>query len=173
VDVRHGEGIRGPLADAVLKRLYGMDLRVSDVRRAILANPFAEGDDRHLEVGRRDGKTVVLRASARIGHREEVVLGVVGDEPVVEEWLVLDRDGATVQRTSFAGYREVGGILRPMRATVERPTDGVKLSFHATGPEINVEIADASFRHLFPPNISVKQWDEHGRPVDAARAGED
>jgi hypothetical protein len=91
----------------------------------------------------------------------------------VEDWWVRDRDGATVQHTSFGGYREVGGILRPMRATVERPADGVKLSFHATNPEINVEIADASFSHLFPPNIAVKQWDEHGRPVDATRASED
>jgi hypothetical protein len=173
VDLRHSEGIRGPLTDAVLRRLYGMDLRVSDVRSAIVANPFAVGDISRLDAGARDGKTVVFRASERIGHREEIVIGVIDGEPVVEDWWVRDQDGDTAQHTSFSAYRDIGGILRPMRATVERPADGVKLSFHAINPQMNLDIADSSFLHLFPHNIDVKRWDEHGRPVDAPRAGED
>lgn len=173
VDIRHGEAIHAPLTDGLLKRLYGMDLRVSDVRSAILANPFAAGGSSLLEAGLRDGKTVVRRPSERLGHQEEIVVGLLGDEPVVEDWWVRDADGHALQHTSFRSYREVGGILRPMRATVERPTDGMTLSFDATNPELNIELPDTSFRHLFPPGIPVQRWDENGNPVDAPRPSED
>jgi outer membrane lipoprotein-sorting protein len=173
VDITHREAIRAPLTDALLKRLYGMDLRVSDVRSAIGANPFAVGDNSRIDVGFSGDKTVVTRPSERIGHAEEIVIGRVEGEPVVEEWRVRNRDGATVQHTSFEDYREVGGILRPMTATVARPRDGVRVSFHATNPELNLDIADSSFEHRFPAGITVKRWDENGQPVDAARPSED
>jgi outer membrane lipoprotein-sorting protein len=173
VDVRHGEAIRAPLTDALLKRLYGMDLRVSDVRSAIVANPFAVGDTTRLKVGVAGDRTVVTRPSERIGHTEEIVIGLVSGEPVVRDWWVRDRDGRTVQHTTFDDYRDIGGILRPMTATVARPRDGVRLSFHATNPELNLDIPAQSFQHAFPPGIEVKRWDENGQPVDPARASED
>ena len=154
VDIRHGEGIRAPLTDGLLRRLYGMDLRVSDVASAIAANPFAIGDPSRLEAGSRGGKTVVTRPSERLGHREEIVIGEVAGEPVVEDWWVFDDDGVVVQHTSFRSYREVGGVLRPLRATVERPGDGMTLSFQATNPEVNIELPSGSFEHTFPPSIT-------------------
>ena len=173
VDIRHREAIRAPLTDALLKRLYGMDLRVSDVRSAIFANPFAVGDNSRMDVGAKDGKIVVTRPSDRIGHAEEIVIAHREGEPGVEGWWVRDREGRTVMHTSFRDYRDVGGILRPMTATVARPRDGVRLSFHATNPELNLDIPDSNFQHMFPPGIEVKRWDEHGQPVDAARPSED
>ena len=105
VDIRHREAIRAPLTDALLKRLYGMDLRVSDVRSAIFANPFAVGDNSRMDVGAKDGKIVVTRPSDRIGHAEEIVIAHREGEPVVEGWWVRDREGRTVMHARHAAQR--------------------------------------------------------------------
>lgn len=157
VHLREGHGFRGPLTDDLLRREFGMDIRISDVRSAIYADPFQDGLGDDVQVATQGDHVIVRRLSRRVGHVEEIHISHVGTEPVVDEWWVRTPEGDEVQHVRFWNYQAVGGILRPLDALIERPKDDARLRFHAVDPEINLDLSDASFRHTFPPGADIRQ----------------
>jgi len=159
VHLREAHGMRGPLSDDLLRRQFGMDIRMSDVKSAIYADPFADGIGDGIEVGRQANRVVVTRPSERVGLVEELHIQRVKGEPVVAEWWVRDKKGRVIQHMRFWNYTDIGGILQPLDAEIERPGDDTRLRFRAVQPELNREIQDASFQHTFPPGAEVEQID--------------
>ncbi len=157
VHLRESDGFRGPLTDDVLHREFGTDIRISDVKSAIYANPFEDGLGDGVEVDAQGDDVVVRRVSQRVGHVEEIRIALVGAEPVVEEWWVRTTDGGTVQYVRFWNYERVGGILRPLDVVIERPGDDTRLHFRAVGPEVNLGLSDGAFQHTFPPGADIRQ----------------
>ena len=64
--VNEEEVILEPLEDQVLQEIFGVDLRVSDVRSAIFANPFLDGRTRELSLAHSGAKYVVTRPRYRL-----------------------------------------------------------------------------------------------------------
>ena len=157
VYLRESEGILGPLTDGLLRQQFGMDVRISDVISAIYANPFADGLGADVSAARRGDRIVIKRASQRLGDVEEIHVGTVDGEPVVLGWWVREKGAAVVQHVRFGDYREVGGVLRPLDARIDRPGDRTRLRFRSVKPEVNQDIPDARFDHAFPPSAIVKE----------------
>ncbi len=136
----------GPLSDGVLREIFGIDLRVSDVLSAIFANPFL---DRRTEgftsVESSGTKFILTRPGVKSGHVETVTLYVREDEPRVTEWHIHDENGVLQQRAAFSDYREVSGILRPHKVEIERPLEQTRVAVNITKVELNVEINDSKF----------------------------
>ena len=57
--INEEEVIFEPLEDQVLQEIFGVDLRVSDVRSAIFANPFLDGRTHELSLAYSGAKYVV------------------------------------------------------------------------------------------------------------------
>jgi hypothetical protein len=134
-----------PLADGVLREIFRMDLRVSDVRNAIFANPFLDGNTNITLLAHSGAKYVVTRPGSENGQTEEITIFVRNDEPEVHTWIIRDENGGILQHAKFSDYREVGGILHPHKVEIERPPEQTRVTFKATKPEINVEIHDNRF----------------------------
>ncbi len=60
-----------------------------------------------------------------------------------------------VQEITFSKYREIGGILRPLKAVVYRPDDLSKISIESVDPEVNVKLADDTFELSIPKDAKV------------------
>ena len=154
--VREYEGIEAPLRDDVLRRLFRMDIRVSDIRTAIVADPFIDYAKPPTGIERRDGRTVLTRPSARKSYVDEITIEEFDGQTVVKEWRIRPESGGdTEQITRFTDYREIGGVLRPMEVTIERAKDATRLRFRVSEAEMNPSLADASFDLSFPPNAKV------------------
>ena len=143
--VNEEEVIFEPLADQVLQEIFGVDLRVSDVRSAIFANPFLDGRTGELALAHSGAKYVVRRPGVAAGQIEQITIFVRNSEPQVSDWEVRDTNGTTIQRAKFSDYREVGGILRPHKIEIERPTEKTKVELKIIKPEINLDIHDSKF----------------------------
>ena len=139
------EAIIAPLADGVLQEIFGIDLRVSDVRSAIFANPFLDGSTKALSLAQSGVKYIVRRSSVKAGQIEEVTIFMRDSEPTVRDWNIFDEDGAIFQKTRFSDYRDVGGILRPHKVEVQRPIEKTRVVLKVVKPEINLEINDTKF----------------------------
>ncbi|MCG9131904.1 hypothetical protein J5I95_09510 [Candidatus Poribacteria bacterium] len=136
----------GPLADGVLREIFGVDLRVSDVLSAIFANPFLDGRiDAFTSVETSGAKFTITRPGVQKGHVETIILFVREDEPRVTAWHIHDENGTLQQRASFADYRQVGGILRSHRVEIERPLEQTRVTVKIAKAELNVEIKDSKF----------------------------
>ena len=136
----------GPLSDGVLREIFGVDLRVSDVLSAIFANPFLDGrTDNFISVETSGAKWTITRPGIKDGHTERITLLVRDGEPRVTEWRIHDEDDVLQQRATFANYREVGGILRSHRVDIERPLEQTRVSVKIAKVELNVEIKDSKF----------------------------
>lgn len=143
--VNEEEVIFEPLEDQVLQEIFGVDLRVSDVRSAIFANPFLDGRTRELSLAHSGAKYVVTRPGVVAGQIEQITIFMRDSEPQVSDWEVRNRGGTTVQRAKFSDYREVGGILRPHKIEIERPIEQTRVMLKIVKPEINLNINDSKF----------------------------
>ena len=143
----------GPLSDGVLREIFGIDLRVSDVLSAIFANPFIDGrtDDLkpiesfHPVLSGVPTRFVMTRPGIQKGHVEKITILIREDEPRVMEWLIHDESGTLQQRASFSDYRSVSGILRPHKVEIERPLEQTRVTVKIAKVELNVEIKDSKF----------------------------
>ena len=143
--VNEEEVIFEPLEDQVLQEIFGVDLRVSDVRSAIFANPFLDGRTSALSLAHSGAKYVVRRPGIAAGQVEQITIFVRDAEPQVTDWEVHDSSGTTIQRAKFSDYREVGGIIRPHKIQIERPVEKTRVELKIIKPEINLDISDSKF----------------------------
>ena len=143
--VNEEEVIFEPLEDQVLQEIFGVDLRVSDVRSAIFANPFLDGQTRELSLAYSGAKYVVTRPGTAAGQIEQITIFVRDSEPRVSNWEIRDKSGTTIQQAKFSDYREVGGILRPYKIEIERPIEKTRVVLRIVKPEINLDISDTKF----------------------------
>ena len=143
--INEGEVIFEPLEDQVLQEIFGVDLRVSDVRSAIFANPFLDGRTHELSLAYSGAKYVVTRPGIAAGQIEQITIFVRDTEPQVNDWEVRDATGTTIQRAKFSDYREVGGISRPHKIEIERPIEKTQVVLKIIKPEINLDINDSKF----------------------------
>ena len=139
------EAIFERLEDGVLREVFGMDLRISDVRSAIFANPFLDGRTNELELESSGAKYVVKRPGGKAEHLEEITVLLRDGEPIVRQWNIQDRAENIIQRVEFSDYRDVGGVPRPHRVEIERPIEHTRVVLKIIKPEINVEINDSKF----------------------------
>lgn len=143
--VNEEEVIFEPLEDQVLQEIFGVDLRVSDVRSAIFANPFLDGRTSELSLAHSGAKYVVRRPGITAGQVEQITIFVRDAEPQVTDWEVRDARGTTIQQAKFSDYREVGGIIRPHKIQIERPVEKTRVELKIIKPEINLDISDSKF----------------------------
>ncbi len=139
------EGYSGELSDGILQKIFGIDLRVSDVLSAIFANPFLDGRTEKLKIMNSGQKFVVNRLGVEDGHTETITLLVKEGEPRVTEWHINDKDKVLQQSVVFSDYREVDGILRPHKVEIERPLEKTRVVVKMTKVQLNVEIPDSKF----------------------------
>ncbi len=159
--VAENELIQGELSDGVVKDIFDVDLRVSDVRSSIFANPFLDGNVDELQVESYGDEYVIRRSSTRSGCQEEI--SVLARNEAVKSWKVVDEDGKLVQEITFSRYQEVGGILRPLKAAIHRPADGTHISIESINPEINVELAEVIFDLPVPDGAKIYQLSDYGK----------
>lgn len=143
--VNEEEVLLEPLEDQVLQEIFGVDLRVSDVRSAIFANPFLDGRTSELSLAHSGAKYVVRRPGITADQIEQITIFVRNSEPQVNDWEVRDTGGTVIQRAKFSDYREVGGILRPHKIEIERPIEKTRVELKIIKPEINLDINDSKF----------------------------
>lgn len=156
--IAENEMIVGELSDGVIKDIFDVDLRVSDIRSSIFANPFLDGNTNEIELESYGDEYVIRRASTLAGYREEIT--ILARNTVVSKWEIIDPEGNKVQKVSFSRYQKVGGILRPLKAVIYRPMDGTRISIESINPEINVELAETTFNFPTPENAKVIQLSE-------------
>ena len=149
--VNEQEAYLGALEDQVLQDLFGMDLRVSDIRNAIFANPFLDGRTKELSLVQSGAKYTVTRPGVKEGQIEDITIFVRNAEPTVSDWNIRDKSGTTIQKTRFSDYRDVGGLLRPHQVEIERPIEKTRVVLKIVKPEINAEISDTKFQFDFLP----------------------
>ena len=136
----------GALSDGVLREIFGVDLRVSDVLSAIFANPFLDGRTTpFISVESSGAKFVIKRPGVETGHVETITLFIREDEPRVTAWDIHDENGMLQQHVTFTDYREVSGILRPHKVEIERPLEQTRVAVTIAKVELNVEIKDSKF----------------------------
>lgn len=139
------EAIFERLEDGVLREIFGMDLRISDVRSAIFANPFLDGRTDELRLISSGAKHVVKRPGVKVEHLEEITILLRDTEPTVSQWKILNQAGDIIQQVKFSDYRDVGGIPRPHHVEIERPTEHTRVVLKIIKPEINIDINDSKF----------------------------
>ena len=135
----------GELSDGILKKIFGIDLRISDVLSAIFANPFLDGRTEKLKMTGSGQKFIITRPGVEAGHKETITLLVEDDEPRVTEWYINDKDKVLQQSVVFSDYREVDGILRPHKVEIERPLEKTRVVVKMAKVQLNVEIPDSRF----------------------------
>jgi len=153
--VAENEVIVGDLSDEAIKDIFNVDLRVSDVHSSIFANPFLGGNVSELQVESYGDEHLIRRPSTYAGYREEI--SILARDVVVNKWRIMDAQGKVVQEIAFSKYREVGGILRPLKAVIYRPADETRLSIEAANPEINMELPEITFDLPIPEGAKVYQ----------------
>ena len=137
---------QGPLSDGVLREIFGVDLRVSDVLSAIFANPFLDGrTDNFTSVESSGAKFTITRPGVKDGHVETITLFVRDGEPRVTDWHIKDKNGVLQQHVTFSDYRKVSGILRPHKVEIERPPEQTRVAVNIAKVQLNVEIKDSKF----------------------------
>ena len=130
----------------VLREIFGVDLRVSDVLSAIFANPFLDGHTADfISVESSGAKFIIKRAGAQTGYVETITLFIRDGEPRVTEWHIHNENGTLEQHAIFGDYREVSGILRPHKVEIERPLEQTRVAVKIAKVELNVEISDSKF----------------------------
>ena len=143
--VNEGEVMFEPLEDQVLQEIFGVDLRVSDVRSAIFANPFLDGRTHEASLAHSGAKYVVTRPGIVAGQIEKITIFARDSEPRVSSWEIRDKNGSIIQQAEFSDYREVGGILRPHKIKIQRPIEKTRVELKIVKPEINLDINDSKF----------------------------
>lgn len=152
--VAENELITGDLSDEVIKDIFDVDIRVSDIYSSVFANPFLDGNTTKLQMDRYKAGYLVRRPSTRADYREEISIEA-RDDVFVSKWQVLDTKGNLTQEITFSKYQEVGGILRPLKAVIRRPGDETIISIESFKPEINVEFPERTFDLPTPDGAKV------------------
>ena len=153
--VTENELMIGEVSDEVIKDIFGVDLRVSDVRSSIFANPFLDGNISDLKVESYGDEWIIRRPAALTGYREEI--SILARNVTVTRWQIMDSEGTMVQEITFSRYQKVGGILRPLKAAIYRPADGTRISIESMDPEINLELAEMTFDLPVPDSTKIIQ----------------
>jgi len=155
--IQEKRAIEAQLTDEVLTKIFNLDMRVSDVRNAIFANPFLDGNTKNIRMTSSGDKFLIKRPSLRENHTEEIMVTLIKNtDVVVTNWKLLDSEGNLVQNMKFDDYREVGGILRPLKVAIHRPVEGTEISFNSVQPEINSEFKDDVFQIRLPPGTEIQ-----------------
>jgi outer membrane lipoprotein-sorting protein len=150
------EAISDKLSDELLERVFGIKIRVSDVRGAVLANPIFGKDREKLKVGGRGkGEYAIRFKSERM--LEEVWVKELNGRYVVSRWIIYDEDGEPLQDTSFSSYSLVDGLPKPLKVTVLRAREETKITFSASNPQVNTDIPDSIFSVEIPPGVAVRR----------------
>ena len=158
--VTENEVIMGDLSDGVIKEIFDIDLRVSDMLSSIFANPFLDGNVDDLEAEGYGDEWILRRSSTLSGHREEI--SILARNTTVTKWRVIDSEGNVTQEIAFSRYQKVGGILRPLKAVIDRPSSATRISIECVNPEINVELAEATFNLPIPEGAKIVQFSDPG-----------
>jgi len=158
--VVENELIDDKLKDSVIKDLFDIDLRISDIKSAIFANPFLDGNTNDLQIETFDDEYVITRQSLREGYTEEII--IMAKDTSINRWRLKNADRQIIQEISFSKYREIGGILRPLKAVVYRPEDLTKITIESIDPELNVIINDETFKISVPNNVDVYKFKDKG-----------
>ncbi len=153
--VNENELIQGQLTDTVMKDIFDIDIRVSDIKSAIFADPFLDGNIDDLNIENYGDEYVIKRPSELKGFTEEI--SIQTKDITVNRWRIKDADGKITQDISFSKYRAIGGLIRPLKATVNRPLDRTTISLESVSPEINVKIDDDVFSFSVPENAKIYQ----------------
>lgn len=139
------EAYIGKLSDGILRKIFGVDLRVSDVLSAIFANPFLDGRTEPQNITGSRKKMVINRPGVEEKHTEKITLLVKNNEPRVTEWYINDNEGKLKQSVVFSDYREVDGILRPHKVEIERPLEKTRVVVRMQQVVLNIDIPDSRF----------------------------
>lgn len=126
---QENEAIQDKLSDQVLTEIFGIDLRISDVRSALFANPFLDGEISNLRGLRTGDLFRIQRASSRPEHWEEIEISTSGDRPLVQSWKLFDSQNRVVQESEFQDYREIGGLMLAFATVVTRPLQQTTVTF--------------------------------------------
>lgn len=156
--VAENELIKSELTDDVLKRIFDVDLRVSDIRSAIFANPFLDGNTNDLKLDNYQDEYIISRKSKDDNYHEEILILTKGI--VVDKWKIINSKGEMIQEITFSKYREVGGVLRPLKATIYRPFDNTRISIESVNPEVNIKLSRTTFELPIPEDAKVYQLSE-------------
>ncbi len=135
----------GALSDGILNKIFGIDLRISDVLSTIFANPFLDGRTEKLKITGFTPIFFITRPGVEAGHTETITLLVKEGEPRVTEWRINNKDKVLQQSVVFSDYREVDGILRPHKVEIERPLEQTRVVVKMTQVQLNVKIDDSRF----------------------------
>ncbi len=139
------EVYEGKLSDGILDKIFGIDLRVSDVLSAIFANPFLDGRTDKLKITRSGEKYIITRPGIEDEQTEMITLLVKEDEPKVTEWHITDNNGLMHQSAFFSDYYEVDGILRPHKVEIVRPLEQTRVAVKIAQVQLNLDIKDNKF----------------------------
>ena len=141
----------GKLSDGILRKIFGIDLRVSDVLSAIFANPFLDGRTKSLKIKKSGKDIVVTRPSIEKRHTETIKLHIKDEEPIVTEWTIKENNSIK-QHVVFSEYKEVDGIIRANKVEIDRPPEQTRVVVKMEQVKINVDIKDIKFD--FEPFLS-------------------
>lgn len=139
------EAYLGNLSDGILNKIFGLDLRVSDVLSAIFANPFLEGQINKLKIQSIGNTFIVTRPNSQSDHLETITVKVQDGEPRVTEWIIHYKEEVVKQHVEFLDYRVVDGVLRPFTVKIERPLEQTRVVVRIAQVQLNVEIDDSNF----------------------------
>ncbi|MBM3242947.1 DUF4292 domain-containing protein [Candidatus Poribacteria bacterium] len=157
VFIQEKKAIKAQLTDEVLTKIFNLDLRVSDVRNAIFANPFLDGNTKNIRLTHSGDNYLLQRPSLHENHTEEITVALIKNvDVVVTNWKILNSKGNIMQEIEFDDYRGTGGILRPLKVAIHRPVEGTAIYFNAVQPEINAEFKDDVFRIELPPGTEIQ-----------------
>jgi hypothetical protein len=153
--IAENELIQGQLTDNVMKDTFDLDIRVSDIKIAIFANPFLDGNTDNLKIESYGDEYVINRLSKQNGYKEEI--SILARNMAVNKWRIKNSEGKIIQEFSFSKYKEIGGVLRPLKAVVSHPIDSTTITIESVDPEINAKIDDDVFSLAIPDDAKVYQ----------------
>lgn len=156
------EAYLGELSDGILKKIFSIDLRISDMLSAIFANPFLDGRTEKLKITGFAPIYFITRPGVEAGHTETVTLLVKEGEPRVTEWRINNKDKVLQQSVVFSDYREVDGILRPHKVEIERPLEQTRVLVKMAQVQLNVKIPDSRFdlESFLTEDMKIRQFSE-------------
>jgi outer membrane lipoprotein-sorting protein len=159
--VQEKEARIGDLSDETLKQIFDIDVRISDIKSAIFANPFLDSKTDSDQVSQiklsRESEGYKLSRSREKENKENYTEEIVVSpkQITVKGWRLVDSKGEVLQQTSFSDYREIGGVIRPLKVVIERFDKPVYLSFESVKPQINLDLSDSLFSMPLPEGTKI------------------
>lgn len=149
------EAISDKLSDRLLEEIFGIKMRISDVRGAVLANPIFGKKRERLKVGVSPDGEYAIRFNA--GQTlEEIKVREFEGRYVVSRWIIYDKSGEPIQDTSFSSYSLADGLPRPLKVKVLRERERTRVVFSASNPQVNADIPDSTFSVEIPPGVTIR-----------------